>query len=249
MPFFALRRRFFVMAAISEPSGPVEGEQGIPVTRIQKIIASRMLLSKQTIPCFYLKEQADLTDLGVFRRQFGRSTGAKIGTNDCIICAMARAVAKYPLMAGQLAGDFIEIASTVNVGLAVAAPQGLVVPVVKDAHKKTLIEIAKDTKDITDKARSNKLTIADLEGACITLSNLGVYEIESFYAVSPPRQCSIVAVGQAIDMYVPKEGGFADRKMMMITLSADYKVVTATYAAAFLNHIIQQLQNPAMMAA
>ena len=97
---------------------------------------------------------------------------------------------------------------------------------------------------MTDKARSNKLTPADLEGACITLSNLGVYEIESFYAVSPPGQCSIVAVGKTIDTCIPKDGGFVNRKMMMITLAADYKVVTATCAAAFLNCIIDQLQNP-----
>jgi pyruvate dehydrogenase E2 component (dihydrolipoamide acetyltransferase) len=220
----------------------------VAVTRIQKLIASRMLWSKASIPCFYLKEQADLTELAAFRRQFGRAHGSKISTNDCIICAMARALAKYPLMAGQMVGDFIEIAPTVNVGLAVAAPQGLVVPVVKDAHKKTLIEIAKNTQQLTDKARSNKLTLTDLEGACITLSNLGVYEIESFYAVSPPGQCSIVAVGQAIDACIPKDGGFLARKMMMITLSADYRVVTGIYAAAFLNHIIDQLQNPSTMA-
>jgi pyruvate dehydrogenase E2 component (dihydrolipoamide acetyltransferase) len=198
----------------------------VAVTRIQKLIASRMLWSKASIPCFYLKEQADLTELAAFRRQFGRAHGSKISTNDCII----------------------EIAPTVNVGLAVAAPQGLVVPVVKDAHKKTLIEIAKNTQQLTDKARSNKLTLTDLEGACITLSNLGVYEIESFYAVSPPGQCSIVAVGQAIDACIPKDGGFLARKMMMITLSADYRVVTGIYAAAFLNHIIDQLQNPSTMA-
>jgi pyruvate dehydrogenase E2 component (dihydrolipoamide acetyltransferase) len=225
-----------------------ENDSGrMAVTRIQKIIASRMLYSKQNIPCFYLKEQADVTDLGTFRRRLGRSSGDKISTNDCIVCAMARSIEKYPLMAGQLAGDFIQIAPTVNIGLAVAAPQGLVVPVIKDAQKKTLAEIAKDAQELTNKARSNKLVVADLEGACTTLTNLGVYEIESFYAVSPPGQCSIVAVGRAIDTCVPKNGSFSDRKMMMITLSADYRVVTATYAAAFLNHVINLLQNPDLL--
>jgi pyruvate dehydrogenase E2 component (dihydrolipoamide acetyltransferase) len=236
------------MAQSCESSASPSAANRLAVTRIQKIIASRMLYSKQNIPCFYLKAHADLTDLAAFRRQLGRSGGVKISTNDCIIFAMARAVEKYPLLAGRLAGDFIEIAPTVNVGFAVAAPQGLVVPVVKDAHKKTLIEITKDTNNLTDKARSNKLALTDLEGACITLSNLGVYEIESFYAVSPPGQCSIVAVGQTVDTCVPKGDGFANRKMMMITLSADYKVVSGTYAAAFLNRIIEYLQNPAAMA-
>jgi pyruvate dehydrogenase E2 component (dihydrolipoamide acetyltransferase) len=230
------------MQGIQNDSG-----KDIPVTNIQKLIASRMLWSKANIPCFYLKEQADLTDLAGFRRKFGRSSGVKISTNDCIICAMAKATAKYPLMAGQLAGDCIEIAPTVNVGFAVAAPQGLVVPVIKDAQKKTLIEIAKDSQALTDKARSNKLTLIELEGACITLTNLGVYEIESFYAVSSPGQCSIVAVGQAMDAYVFKDGQLADRKMMMITLSADYKVVTGTYAAAFLNYVIELLENPELL--
>jgi pyruvate dehydrogenase E2 component (dihydrolipoamide acetyltransferase) len=144
-------------------------------------------------------------------------------------------------------GKGIEIAPTVNVGFAVAAPQGLVVPVIKDAQKKTLIEIAKDSQALTDKARSNKLTLIELEGACITLTNLGVYEIESFYAVSSPGQCSIVAVGQAMDAYVFKDGQLTDRKMMMITLSADYKVVTGTYAAAFLNYVIELLENPELL--
>ncbi|MDO8304142.1 MAG: 2-oxo acid dehydrogenase subunit E2 [Sedimentisphaerales bacterium] len=232
------------MVSVSESPASGNTAGRVAVTRIQKIIASRMLASKRDIPCFYLKAQADLTDLAAFRRQFGRSKKVKIGTNDCIICAMARAVEKYPLMAGQLVDDSIQIAPTVNVGLAVAAPQGLVVPVVKNAHKKTLVEIAVDTQLLTDKARSNVLTLADLKGACITLSNLGVYEIESFYAVSPPGQCSIVAVGKTIDTCIPKDGGFVNRKMMMITLAADYKVVTATCAAAFLNCIIDQLQNP-----
>jgi pyruvate dehydrogenase E2 component (dihydrolipoamide acetyltransferase) len=232
----------------SESSLSNNDNSRIVVTRIQKLIASRMLASKQNIPCFYLKESADVTDLAGFRRQFGRSQKVKIGTNDCIICAMARAMEKYPLLAGQLVGDSIEIAPTVNVGLAVAAPQGLVVPVIKDAHKKTIIEIAADTQHLADKARSNKLVPADLEGACITLTNLGVYEIESFYAVSPPGQCSIVAIGKTIDTCIPKDGGFANRKMMMITLSADYRIVTATYAAAFLNCVVNQLQNPESLA-
>jgi pyruvate dehydrogenase E2 component (dihydrolipoamide acetyltransferase) len=236
------------MAQTSQSPLPPNDANRIAVTKIQKIIASRMLTSKQNIPSFYLKESADVTDLAGFRRQFGRSQKAKIGTNDCIIFAMARAVEKYPLMAGQLVGDHIEIAPTVNVGFAVAAPQGLVVPVIKDAHTKTLIQIAADTVLLTDKARSNKLIPADLEAACITLTNLGVYEIESFYAVSPPGQCSIAAVGKTLDTCIPKDGGFVNRKMMAITVSADYRIVTATYAAAFLKCVIDQLQNPDSLA-
>jgi pyruvate dehydrogenase E2 component (dihydrolipoamide acetyltransferase) len=237
------------MAQTSQSPLPADDANRIAVTKIQKIIASRMLASKQNIPTFYLKESADVTDLASFRRQFGRSQKVKIGTNDCIIFAMGRAVEKFSLMAGQLVDEYIQIAPTVNIGLAVAAPQGLVVPVIKDVQKKTLVQIAADTQLLTDKARSNALALTDLEGACITLTNLGVYEIESFYAVSLPGQCSIAAVGKTLDTCVPKDGGFTNRKMMAITVSADYRIVTATYAAAFLNCVIDQLQNPPSLAA
>jgi pyruvate dehydrogenase E2 component (dihydrolipoamide acetyltransferase) len=216
----------------------------IPVSRIQKIIAARMLESKRTIPTFYLRAQADITDLTRMRRELGRSHKAKIGTNDFIIKAMATGVEQFPLMAGQFAGDYIQIAETVNVGLAVAAPQGLVVPVIKNAHRKSLAEIAHDSKTLTDKARSNKLTLTDLTGATITLSNLGVYNIESFLAVAPPGECSILAVGRAVETSVPRDGNFYERKLMSLTIAADHKVVAGAYAAGFLNYIAELLQQP-----
>jgi pyruvate dehydrogenase E2 component (dihydrolipoamide acetyltransferase) len=216
----------------------------VPVTNIQKIIAARMLESKRTMPAFYLTIHADLTDMTRLRRELGRSLGAKIGSNDFIMRAMAIAVEKFPLFAGQLKGDVIEIASTVNVGLAVAAPQGLVVPVIKDAHKKSLVKIAEESKILTNKARSNKLSLADLTGCCITLSNLGVYNIESFVAVAPPGECAIVAIGRAVETSLPKDGSVYERKMMALTLAADHRIVNGTYAAQFLECIKGLLENP-----
>jgi pyruvate dehydrogenase E2 component (dihydrolipoamide acetyltransferase) len=215
-----------------------------PVSRIQKIIAAKMLESKRTMPAFYLTAHADLTEMLHIRRNLGRSLGARIASNDFILKAMALAVEEYPLLAGRIVGEEIHIAPTVNVGFAVAAPHGLVVPVIKDAQRKTLVEIAQDTKMLTDNARANKLRHADLQGACITLSNLGVYNIESFIAVAPPGQCSILAIGRTVEVSVPKDGNFYERKHMAFTLAADHRIVNATHAAAFLRYIIDLLEKP-----
>ena len=216
----------------------------LPVSRIQRIIGSRMLDSKLTKPSFYLRLQVDMTDLSATRREIGRKLKVKLGTNDFLIKAMALGIEQFPLFAADLKGDYLEIAPTVNVGLAIAAAQGLVVPVIKDCHTKPLLDIAKESQHLIEKARANKLTHDDLTGACISLTNLGVYNIESFYAVMPPGQCSILAIGRNIETSVPIEGGFADRKMLAMTLAADYRIVTASYAAQFLNYVKARLENP-----
>jgi len=226
-----------------DPSSPPPDGR-LPISRIQKIISSRMLKSKQEKPSYYLRINADMTLLTTTRREIGRKLKVKLATNDFLIKAMALAVEEYPLLAADLKGDFFEIAPTVNIGLAISAPQGLVVPVIKDCHTKSLIDIAKDSQDFIEKARSNKLTPNDLSGACITLTNLGVFNIESFYAVMPPGQCAILAIGRNIETSIPIENGFAERKLLAITLAADYRIVTARYGAQFLNRIKELLESP-----
>jgi len=219
----------------------------IPLRRIQQTIGKRMLQSKQQIPCFYLESHADVTELMSMRRKLTRALKVKITLNDFIIRAIGLAVKEFPLMAGQLEGDMIRIAETVNVGLAIAAPQGLVVPVLRQVEKKTLAEIAAENSEFVNKARSNALKPDELTGACVTLSNLGVYGIDSFIAIVPPGQCGVVAIGNPTETCIPKDGDIAVRKMMSLNLSADHKIVNGTYAALFLDCIIQQLQNPTQL--
>ncbi len=203
-----------------------------------------MLQSKQQIPCFYLESHADVTELMGMRRKLTKALQVKITLNDFIIRAIGLAVKEFPLMAGQLDEDTIRIAETVNVGLAIAAPQGLVVPVLRQVDRKTLADIAAESAELLKKAQSNSLKPDELSGASVTLSNLGVYGIDSFIAIVPPGQCGVVAVGNPTETCIPKNGNIAVRKIMSLNLSADHKIVNGTYAARFLNCIIQQLQNP-----
>ena len=147
-------------------------------------------------------------------------------------------------MVGKLDGDNIRIADCVNVGFAVNAPHGLVVPVIKTADRKTLAEIARLEKLLTEKARSNKLTLEDIEAETVALSNLGIYGIDSFVGIVPPPASAILAVGNVVKTTIPDNGKITVRKMVSLTLAVDHKVINADYAARFLNFITEQLQNP-----
>ncbi|HUT29903.1 MAG TPA: 2-oxo acid dehydrogenase subunit E2 [Sedimentisphaerales bacterium] len=229
----------------------------IPVTRIQKLIGERMLESKRTKPCFYMQSTADVTELMRMRPRLSKSLGVKITSNAFLIRALALAVRKYPLVIGVVAEDGrsdesvagetvtgIRIPETINVGFAVNAPQGLVVPVIREADTKPLAEIARMEKMLTEKARSNKLTLEDMEGETIALSNLGAYGIDSFIGIVPPPTSTILSVGNVVQTVVPRNGVPAARKTMSLTLAADHRIVDGAYAAGFLDYIREQLENP-----
>lgn len=223
----------------------------MPLSRIQRLIGRRMLASKQSKPCFYLSLRADVTDLLNLRHGLSRSLGAKVTSNTFFIRALALAATQYPLMVGRfvnlepqdsLPTEAIRIPEHVNVGFAVNSPQGLVVPVVPQAETKTLAEIAKDEKQLTDRARSNKLTLTDMEGETIALSNLGAYDIDTFLAIVPPQTSAILAAGKVIPTAVPRDGHVITRKMVSLSLAADHRVVDSAYAARFLQSLAQRLE-------
>jgi pyruvate dehydrogenase E2 component (dihydrolipoamide acetyltransferase) len=203
-----------------------------------------MLKSKRNKPCFYLGSKADVTELMSLRPKLRKMFGVKITTNDFYISILASAVKKYPLTVGRLDGDNIRIAEHINVGFAVQAPHGLVVPVIKDADQKTLVEIAALQKNLTEKARDNQLTLEEMESETVALSNLGAYGIDSFVGIVPPPASTILAVGNVINMPIPVDGKVVNRKILNLNVAADYRVIKGTYAAGFLNYIKDQLQNP-----
>ncbi len=218
----------------------------IPLTRIQKLIGERMLKSKLSKPCFYVGSKADITELMAIRPKLRKSLGVKITTNAFYIRALGLAVQKYPLAVGRFDSDNIRIAERINIGFAVNAPQGLVVPVVKDAGEKTLPEIAREEASLTNKARDNQLRLEDIEGETIALSNLGAYGIDSFLGIVPPPTSTILAVGNVIPtpMYRGENDKIIVRKIISLSLAVDRRVITEAYAAEFLNFITEQLENP-----
>jgi pyruvate dehydrogenase E2 component (dihydrolipoamide acetyltransferase) len=237
-----------VRAASSAPAAAATGEIAlgslVPLNRLQRITAERMLLSKQTIPCFYLTVKVDMTALVAHRTKINETAPVKIAYNDFIIRAVAMGLEKFPIMTGQLAGDKIRLADDIGIGLAISVPDGLVAPIVHNANKKTAAQIATDTKALIDRARADKLTLEDLEGGCITISNLGAFGIDAFIPIVVPGQCSIIGIGQIVDTCVPENGGILIRKLMSMTLSVDHKVANGAYAAQFLDFVKKTLEDP-----
>jgi len=223
------------------------GGKVVPLSRIQKLIGRRMCASKQTKPCFYVETTADVTELMASRRKLGKSLGVKITTNAFYIRAVALAVVRYPLMIGLLDGaierGMVGIPQCVNVGFAVSAPHGLVVPVVRSANEKSLAEIAMLEKELTDKARDNQLTLDEIQGETIALSNLGAYGIDSFIGIVPPPTSSIVAVGNVINKVVSRAGEVVARKVVSLSVAADHTIINGRYAAEFLSLIRDQLED------
>ncbi len=215
----------------------------VPLNRLQKITAEKMLKSKREIPCFYLTVRADVTDMVELRMKLNQASDVKISYNDFIIKAVATGLEKYPIMTGQLEGQAIKLASSIHIGLAISVPDGLVAPILKDVNKKDVKQIARDSQALVERARSNKLAPTDLEGGCITVSNLGAAGIDSFIPIVVPGQCSILGIGRIIDTCVPDNGNIMVRKLMNMTLSVDHKVSNGAYAAQFLDFVRKLLED------
>jgi len=250
-------------AAAAKPAAEAQIKLGatIPLNRIQKITAEKMLKSKREIPCFYLTVKADVTDLVGLRAKLNETSDVKISYNDFIMKAVATGLEKFPIMTGQLAGDTIQLAEAIHIGLAIAVPDGLVAPIVKNVNKKNVTQIARDAQALIERARNNKLAPADLEGGCITISNLGALGVESFIPIVVPGQCSILGIGKITDTCVPapaspdasRDGGpdnsnISVRKLMSMTLSVDHKVTNGAYAAQFLDFVRKLLEDPSQIA-
>ncbi len=239
-------------AVPSKPAKPAPVQKAEPspklgttlaLNRLQKITGQRMVQSKHEIPCFYLSVKADVTDLVKFRFKLNKTSDVKVAYNDFIMRAVALGLEKFPIMTGQLAGESIQLADSIGVGLAISVPGGLVAPIVKDVNKKDVRQIARDSKALIEKARSNKLAPTDLEGGCITVSNLGAFEIESFIPIVVPGQCSILGIGKISETCVPESGNIMIRKLMSMILSIDHKVTNGAYAAEFLDYVRKLLED------
>ena len=192
-----------------------------------------MLWSKQNIPCFYLNIRADVTELVALRAKLNKTAPVKLSFNDFILRALAIGMQHYPIMTGQLDGDFIRLAASLDFGLAISTEQGLVAPIVRNCGTKSVYDIAAYCKELIERTRSGKLSLDDLEGGCITVSNLGGFGIESFIPIVVPGQTSILGVGAIIDTVVPSDGNLLVRKLMTLTLSSP--ITKSSMAARRLN--------------
>ena len=230
-------------AAVPVPAGDA---QQVPLTNIRKTIARRLTEAWQ-IPVFQLQAAADMTrvnDLVAKLRE--RDPDVRLTVTDVLTKVCAQALMRHREVNAEFTEDAILLHPSANVGLAVAAPQGLVVPVIRSAERLSLTEIAGVRADLVGRARDNKLRAEDLEGGTFTISNLGMFAVQSFTAVLNPPQAAIVAVGATEDRVVPAEGGTAVRPMVTLTGTFDHRAVDGAPAAAFLQTLRESLEDPGL---
>ncbi|HUK37458.1 MAG TPA: dihydrolipoamide acetyltransferase family protein, partial [Vicinamibacterales bacterium] len=205
------------------------------LSSIGKIMAERTTQSWTTAPHFFVSREVDCTELVAARKRFGpqveRERGVKLTYTDLLTAAIAQTLRKHPRMNASWTGDSIKANADVNVGLAMAVTDAVVVGVVPKTDGMSLGDIASRRRDLTERARTNKLQPADITGATFTISNLGMYHVDSFTAIIVPPQAGILAVGAMKDRLVPVMGGIATKPMMTITLSCDHRVLDGARGA------------------
>ena len=217
-----------------------------PLTSIRKTIARR-LTQAWTVPAFQLTVDVDMTraDLLV-QAQRELNPGVRITVTDLLTKLCAQALMRHRDMNVQYAEDELLVFPTADVGIAVAAPQGLVVPVVRGAERLSLVEIAGVRGDLVTRAREAKLRAEDLDGGTFTISNLGMFGVDQFVAVLNPPQASILAVGQTREQVVPRDGELLVLPLMTMTLTCDHRAVDGATGAAFLGTIKAFLEFPGL---
>jgi pyruvate dehydrogenase E2 component (dihydrolipoamide acetyltransferase) len=231
------------------PAGTAKGETTtVELSRTQQTIARRMAESKATIPDFTLRIVVDMQECVALRTELKTLSHPDAPTfNDMIVKACALALREYPRANGSYRDARLQLHSRVNVGVAVAAQDALVVPTVFDADVKSVGEIARETRALAERVRAGTITPPELGGGTFTVSNLGMYGIESFNAIINPPQAAILAVGSLAQRAVVRDGELVARHTVALTLSCDHRILYGADAAEFLGRIRELLEHPAAL--
>ena len=231
-------------AAVS--TGQVSFDE-VPVSQMRKVIAKRLAESKFSAPHFYLTMSINMDKAVESRAKLNEISKVKISFNDMVLKACAIALKQHPKVNSSWLGDKIRYNHHVNIGVAVAVEEGLLVPVVRFADSKSLSQIGAEVKDFAQKAKDKKLQPADWEGNTFTISNLGMFGIDEFTAIINPPDACILAVGAIQQVPVVKDGAVVVGNMMKVTLSCDHRVVDGASGAAFLQTLQGLLEEPLRM--
>ncbi len=246
-----------VLATVkSVPSASATNEREaevVPLTSIRRTIAERMQQSFQELPHIALTVDVDMTEAENARKRFNiqaeKIEQPRITITALIIKVVAWALVRNPYINASFHGDSISLWKDVNLGVATAVPQGLVVPVLKCVDHLGVSEINLRLIELTDKARDNKLKLEDVQGGTFTISNLGMFGIRQFRAVINPPESAILAVGSVVrrPIVVDDQDRVEVRPMLSLTLSADHRVIDGIVAARFLSDLVTGLESPAML--
>ncbi|HZW73176.1 MAG TPA: dihydrolipoamide acetyltransferase family protein, partial [Caldimonas sp.] len=226
----------------------VAGEvESIPLTNVRKTIARRLTAAWQA-PVFQLTVSADMTRANeLVAKARALDPDVRVTVTDVLAKVCAAALRRHRDVNVAFADDALLRFPTANIGIAVAAPQGLVVPVIASVESRSLGDVARARGEVVERARANKLTTTDLDGGTFTISNLGMFGVEQFVAVLNPPQAAILAVGATVDTPVVRDGAVVVKPMMTLTLTVDHRAVDGAPAAEFLQAVKDLLEEPGLM--
>jgi pyruvate dehydrogenase E2 component (dihydrolipoamide acetyltransferase) len=217
-------------------------------TTLGRLMAERTTQSWTTVPHFFVTRDIDATALNAYREkllaEIERTDGIRITHTDLLVALTSRVLIKHPRLNSSFTPEGVRLHDHVNMGVAIAVNDGVVAAVIPNAHTASLAEIAKQRRDVADRARAGNLRPADIADATFTISNLGMYHVDHFTAIITPPQAAILAVGSIADRVVAVEGKPAIRPMMTLTLSSDHRAADGARAAMFLNDLIEALREP-----
>jgi pyruvate dehydrogenase E2 component (dihydrolipoamide acetyltransferase) len=231
--------------AVTSTNGIPYGD--MPVSQMRKVIAKRLGESLFTAPHFYLTMEIDMDGAISARNAINADGGIKISFNDFVVKACAVTLRKHPMINSSWMGDKIVIHENINIGVAVAVADGLLVPVINNADTKNLSSINQEVKTLAGKAKDKKLQPQEMQGNTFTISNLGMFDIEEFTAIINPPDACILAVGAIIQKPVVKNGAIVIGNTMKVTMSCDHRVVDGATGAQFLLTLKSILENPVKM--
>jgi len=241
-----------VVSSSSRTSAATSSTDAATVTSIGRIMAERTTQSWTTVPHFFVARDVDATALNAARERLipviEKSHGVKVTHTDLIVAAVARALRQHPRMNGSWTNNTVALNADVNVALAMAVDNAVVTAVIRNTDRSPLGAIAKQRKELAERARAGKLQPSDITGATFTISNLGMFSVDAFTAIIVPPQAGILAVGAITDRVVAVGGMIGVRPMMTLTLSSDHRLVDGARAAQFLNDVVLALLDPDKLA-
>jgi pyruvate dehydrogenase E2 component (dihydrolipoamide acetyltransferase) len=225
-------------------------DERVALSQMRRTIARRMAESTRTVPHFFLTTTVDASELVKLRKQIQEQTadaGIKISFNDMVVKAAALALRQVPDVNVSFAEDSLIRHKRIHIGVAVATERGLIVPVVRDADQKGLSQLARETRDLAERANSGKLQPAEYTGGTFTISNLGMFGVEQFNAVINPPEAAILAVGAITREPAEHDGQVALRERLKLTLSVDHRALDGAIGARYLQAVKQLLEKPMLL--
>jgi pyruvate dehydrogenase E2 component (dihydrolipoamide acetyltransferase) len=240
--------KYLVSKPVEEPSLEF---QVVPMSSMRKAIARKMAESKSHVPHFYVSTEVDMTEAAKLRQDliptFESKTGVRLSFTHLLVKAVAMALEEYPQLNSTFEEENIKLWKAINIGIAVSLEDGLIVPVLRNANKMSLMEIASEANGLVARAREKRLREDEFTGGTFTISNMGALDVNLFIAIINVPETAILGVGKISDKPAVVKEEIAIRKMMTMTLSADHRVVDGVLAAKFLQKVKELLEEPSSL--